>query len=259
MKEIIEGLNLPKQILDKTEKFVSKLFGASIKEWGELFADNVRFRRVKNQIKIFNKTRELLDKNGLEPRELNLKTLVPLIEKSSIEEEEELQDKWVNLIANIATTAENGLEPRLINTLSSLSSLEAKILDFIHEEFYVKRQLELARLMNSPYKREGKTYREEDVKLNDVTILSSAVKKNFNLSEEFTKIYIDNLESLGLLRYEEPEIEIDNGSTSADLNKEEKEEESVELDLDITAFYQSSDDFHLTAFGNYFVNQCKSK
>lgn len=257
MKEIIEGLNLPKQILDKTEKFMSKLLGPSIKEYGELFADKVRFRRWKNQVKIFNKTRELLDKNGLEPRELNLKTLVPLIEKSSVEEDELLQDKWANLISNIATTPENGLEPRLINTLSSLSSLEAKILDFIHEDFYVKRQLELARLLKSPYAQ--KKYTENDIKLKDILISFNAVKENFELNKEFAKIYIDNLESLGLIRYEEPEIEIDNGSTSADLNEdEEKDTKSVDLDLDISAYYNSSDDFNITEFGNYFVNQCKA-
>lgn len=257
MKEILEALNLPKQILDKTEKFMSKLLGPSVNEYGELFADKVRFRRLKNQIKIFNKTRELLEKNGLEPNELNLKTLIPLIEKSSIEEDELLQDKWANLISNIATTPENGLEPRLINTLSSLSSLEAQILDYIHEDFYVQQHLELARLLKSSF---NTKYTLKDIKLEDITIKFSDVEKHFSLNKEFTKIYIDNLEALGLLRYEEPEIEIDNGSTSADLNEDEKDKsQSVNLDLDISAYYNSSDDFHITAFGNYFVNQCKSE
>ena len=253
MKEIIESLNLPKQILDKTEKLMSKLFGPSIKEYGELFADNIRFKRLKNQVKIFNKTRELLDKNNLEARELNLKTIVPLVEKSSVEEDELLQDKWANLIANIATTPENGLEPRLINTLSSLSSLEAKILDFIHEDFYVKRQLKLARLLDSKYKK----YTENDINLEDISISYNSVKEYFELTDEFAKIYIDNFVSLGLLRYEEPEIDIDNGSTSADINEDEDDSQSVELNLDLSANYNSSDDFHITAFGNYFINQCK--
>lgn len=259
MKEVIESLNLPKQILDKTEKFISKLFGSAITEFGELLADNVRSRRFKNQVKILNKTRELLDKNGLEPRELNLKTLVPLIEKSSIEENELLQDKWSNLIANIATTPENGLEPRLVNTLSSLSSLEAKIMDFIYEDFFIQRQLKFVKLLNRLNLLEGKKYTEEDVKLMDITIRFNSVKQHFDLKDEFPKIYIDNLESLGLLRYEEPEIEIDDGSTYADLVDDKVNGQSVDLNLEISASYMSSDDFHLTSFGKYFVEQCKNE
>lgn len=250
MKEIIESLNLPKQILDKTEKLMSKLFGPSVKEFGELFADNIRFRRLKNQVKILNKTRILLENNGLETRELNLKTTTSLIEKSSVEEDESLQDKWANLIANISTSPENGLEQRLINTLSNLSSLEAKILDFVHDDFFVQRQLKLARLLNSQYS--PIKYTESDIKLEDITISFDSVQENFELSEEYTKIYIDNLESLGLIRYEDPDIDIDDGSTSADLN-----DDSVDLNLDISATYSGSDNFTITAFGNYFIKNCR--
>ena len=250
MKEIIDSLNLPKQILDKTEKLMSKLFGPSVKEFSELFADNIRFRRLKNQVKILNKTRILLENNGLETRELNLKTTTSLIEKSSVEEDETLQDKRANLIAHISTSPENGLEQRLINTLSNLSSLEAKILDFVHEDFYVQRQLKLARLLNSQYL--TIKYTESDINLEDIIISFDSVKENFELSEEYTKIYIDNLESLGLLRYEDPDIDIDDGSTSADLN-----DDSVDLNLDISASYTNSDNFTITAFGNHFIKNIK--
>ena len=255
MEDLLDNINLPKHILDKIEKFMAKLLGPSIKEFGELFADNVRYRRLKNQIKILNKTREFLEKKGIEPRELNLKTLVPLIEKSSVEEDEILQEKWAKLIANMASSPESGLEPRLINTLSSLSSLEAKILDFIHEDFYVQQQIKLAKLIEKNNQRFH--YTEKNIRLDDIVISFEAVKSNFVLSEEFTKIYIDNLEALGLLKYEDPEIDIDDGSTSADINEDDKNNQSVDLYLDFSAYYNSSDNFHLTAFGNYFVKQCE--
>lgn len=57
----------------------------------------MRSKRLNNQIKIFTKTIKILDENGLETRQLNLKTLIPLIEKSSLEDDEKLQDKWANL------------------------------------------------------------------------------------------------------------------------------------------------------------------
>ena len=150
VKEIIESLNLPKQILDKTEKLMATLFGSAAKEIGELFADKIRYGRMKNQIKTFKKTVELLEKNNLEARELNLKTLVPLIEKSSLEDEEFLQDKWANLIANISTTPESGFEPKLVKTLSNLSSLEAQAMDFIYDRFLFNRKEEFERRKRIP-------------------------------------------------------------------------------------------------------------
>lgn len=251
MKEIIESLNLPKQVLDKTEKFMSKLLGPSVKEYGELFADKIRFKRLKNQVEIFNKTREILDKNGLEPNELNLKTLIPLIEKSSVEENELLQDKWSNLIANIATNPETGLEPKLINTLSSLSFLEAKILDFIFVMFLKNRE---KRYKQNLERKWHKWNNENDVPIDWVLILFKSVKEKFELTDEFAKIYIDNIESLGLIRFEEPEIEIDNGYPSGEVDGT-----SVDIELDITANYNRSDNFYLTTYGKYFINQCKTK
>jgi len=145
----------------------------------------------------------------------------------------------------------------LINTLSSLSSLEAKILDFIYEDLDVQRQLKLAKLLDSKYKK----YTQTDIKIEEILIEFESVKNGFDLSEEFTKIYIDNLESLGLLRYEEPKIDIDNGSTSADFENDENDDDDpkIDLNLDLTASYVDSDDFHITAYGNYFIKQCKSE
>lgn len=252
MKDIIDSLNLPKQIIEKTEKLITKLFGQSINEFGELFADNIRYRRLKNQIKIFNKTRELLENNGLELREFNLKTIVPLIEKSSVEEEETLQHKWANLIASMATTPENGLEPRLVNTLSSLSSLEVKMLDYIYEDIFIQRQTRLARLLNF----HDKEYKLSDINIYEIVVRYDGIEEHFGLTEDFTVIYLDNFVTLGLIKYEEPDIDVQQGSHSADIS-EDNDDRDIDLNLEIDAHFSSSQNFHITAFGNYFIEQCK--
>jgi len=123
MKEIFDSINLPKQILDKTEKLVSTIFGPSAKEIGELFADKIRYKRLRNQIAIFSKTADLLEKNNLKADELKLKTLVPLIEMSSLEDDDILQNKWANLVTNMCSTPEIGLEPKLVKTLSNYEKI----------------------------------------------------------------------------------------------------------------------------------------
>jgi chorismate mutase len=90
---------------------------------------------------IISKTADLLEKNNLQAKELNLKTLVPLIEQSSLEDDELLQTKWANLIANMCSSPETGLEPKLVKTLSNLSVIEAQVLDYLFVRFLQERQI----------------------------------------------------------------------------------------------------------------------
>lgn len=101
VNKIIDNLNIPKQILDKSENLFRSLFGPSINEMGGLIADNVRLRRFKNQIRIFSKAQKILRDKNIQPSKVSLKVLAPLIECSSLEENKTLQEKWANLIAHI--------------------------------------------------------------------------------------------------------------------------------------------------------------
>jgi hypothetical protein len=250
MKEIIEALNLPKQILEKSEKLLSTLFGEAFKEIGGMFGDQMRAKRMINQFKILNRTTEILEKKGLNPHQINLKALVPLIEKSSLEEDKQLQEKWATLLANISSTPENGLEPRLINTLSRLSSLEAGILDFIHD-YYLRTREHLFQNSRDKYQT------EKEIKPKQVTLSISNIKTKFKLTDDFTSIYIENLEGLSLIQFEDPEIEIDDFFAEGSIVKKGNIKEKVDLDLNLSAEYQRSNKFYLSAYGLYFISQCK--
>ena len=91
IEKIIDNLNLPKQILDKSEALLKTLFGPSFDELGGMISDSVRLRRFKNQIKIFSKAQQILKDKNIDPKKVSLKVLAPLIEYSSYEEEETLQ------------------------------------------------------------------------------------------------------------------------------------------------------------------------
>jgi hypothetical protein len=253
MKELFDSINLPKQILYKTEKVISTIFGPSAKELGELFADRIRYKRLKNQVAIFSKVADILEENNLKASELKLKTLVPLIENSSLEDDELLQTKWANLIANICSSPEDGLEPKLVKTLSNLSTLEAQVLDYIFETFIRERELIFDRSKNSKYLKYNSI---DDVSLNVVTIRSYKIRERFKLSKDFTSICIDNLVSLGLIKFEEPEVQIENLGKGSVLFDDEGQ--SVDFS-DAYASYNQSDDINMTAYGIYFVSQCKNE
>ena len=256
MKEIIQSLNLPKQILDKTEELLKTLFGPATKELGELFADSMRYRRIRNQVNIFTKTVQLLEQNNLKARELNLKTIVPLLEGCSLEEDDFLQEKWANLLVNITVSPENGLESKLIKTLSNLNSYEAQILDFSFEEMHKNRLHEYEKK-----KSWGRLFDKitlEEIKIEDTVVKFKSVKERFKIADHFVFIYIDNLVLLGLFKYEEPEIKVENQSTTGEIVEDEEDEKKVEFELDVTANYSQSNNFKITTYGRYFIEQCKS-
>src|SRR5579883_1951149 len=86
--------SIPKEVVEKSERLLHTLAGKALEETGELFADRVRFWRFKNQVSVLRKAEKALKDAGLEPRAVDLKLLVPLIEHASLEEQEDAQSLW---------------------------------------------------------------------------------------------------------------------------------------------------------------------
>lgn len=126
--------------IDLVKGFLDKLIGAPIEEYGLIFADNVRLRRFRNQIKIVSKAQKIIEQSNINIKQISIKTLVPLLEYSSLEDDESIQDKWSNMIVNFADvneTYESSIFPFI---LSQVSRNEIEIIfkmynDFQHDSF----------------------------------------------------------------------------------------------------------------------------
>lgn len=125
--------------IDLVGGFLEKLAGSSLEEAGLLLADRLRIRRLKNQIKIFSEAKKIADDNNISLKQINLKTLVPLLEFSSLEEDETLQIKWTNLIVNFSNVSkeyESSVFPFILN---QLTANEAREIDKIYEVKKISR------------------------------------------------------------------------------------------------------------------------
>ncbi|MBS1972628.1 MAG: DUF4393 domain-containing protein [Bdellovibrionales bacterium] len=112
-------------------KFVRVLTDEPTKELAGILTDKLKFYRWKNQQKMLLKAAAFMEEKGLDvpSRYLPIKELVPLLEYSSLEDDEYLQTLWAALLANSAdteTTNSNNL--MFIEILKNLSKLEAQIL-----------------------------------------------------------------------------------------------------------------------------------
>ena len=78
--------------------------------------------RFKNQVKMLNRAKDYCEKHNIEPKKISLKVLSPLLEYSSLEEEEVMQDKWSILLSNLIDSEqiiENHVFPYILSQLST--------------------------------------------------------------------------------------------------------------------------------------------
>lgn len=254
IEKILDNLNIPKQILDKSEALLKTLFGPSFEEIGGMIADNVKLRRFKNQIKIFAKAQELLKEKNIDPKKVSLKVLAPLIEYSSYEEEENLQDKWSQLTAHILEgSVDIVFQQNCISILNKLSTEEAMLLDKLHDKLNQQRtdkfRTQKQYLQSTIY---GETIplkpsSADGYPLNYFTFSLNVIYKKLNLLKEKFEFSISNLVALGLLKWE-TDVEV-----TAEKSSEDPEDKDIEVSVDV----YNNDKFIFTSLGDRFVKVCK--
>lgn len=136
-KKIIE------ESISLAKGFLQNLINPPIEELGLLVTDNIRFWRFKNQVRILEKSKRIVEKNNITIQKIPLKILVPLLDGASLEEDDELRDNWSALIANSANKDKDICNPIFSEILKQLSSSEARCIkkmtekeNYTDSEFY---------------------------------------------------------------------------------------------------------------------------
>lgn len=115
--------------------FIAKFISGPLEQGMGIFEDKLRYMRWERQVRLMQRASDLLKTLGLDgpTRPVSLKIAIPLLEAASLEDDDELQDRWVRLLVN-AGNATSGVEIRRmhISVLEQLSPLEARILDAIY-------------------------------------------------------------------------------------------------------------------------------
>lgn len=124
------------RLADKAFDFLGKVVNPPLEELGGLLADKIKFWRFKNQVNIILQVKCFFEQKGIQPRKIPLKTLAPLLEHSSWEEDPHMQTKWASLLANAANPKYSyDIHLAYVEILNQLSPLEAKLLDLLFNEY----------------------------------------------------------------------------------------------------------------------------
>lgn len=121
-------------VLKPFADLLDKIAGPAADEIGLTVRDTVRVFRIKRQVRLFQRVKEILDKAGIQPQKVPLKILFPILENASIEEDDQLQDCWAALLANNASG--RYIEVIFPEILHQLSAADAILLQMcFHETF----------------------------------------------------------------------------------------------------------------------------
>ncbi|MCF2219391.1 DUF4393 domain-containing protein [Chryseobacterium sp. PS-8] len=254
--ELLTGKKVMEKAAETTEGLIKGLFGSAFHETGEMIADQVRLRRFKNQIKIFEKAKAFLSEKT-DFQKINLKVLAPLIEFSSYEEDENLQEMWAKLIKNILCKPfPIVLQQNAISVLNKISNDEARILNYVYNVVEQKRvnraksdnrmpRLDL--FLNSENGNNNKK-NSKDYKIDWFSISLKSISSDLKIDQENLETLISNLVALGTLKYK-TEVEV----TNAEKSSEDPDDKELDIELDVRDYNY----IKITKLGFVFVELCE--
>jgi len=115
--------------------FIAKFISGPLEQGMGIFEDKLRYMRWERQVRFMQRANEVLKEIGLTSpnKTIPLKIAIPLLQGASIEEDDSLQDRWVNLLVNAGNAGSHiEIHRSFIEVLSQINSLEAKILDVLY-------------------------------------------------------------------------------------------------------------------------------
>jgi hypothetical protein len=115
------------ELAETVRKLIAPFLEPVLSEAGLYVAEKIRFVRFQNSLRVLERASQLLANYGINPKAVDLKLLVPILEGAGLEDNDDLIEKWSGLLASAASGGE--VLPAFARILGELGPDEAKILD----------------------------------------------------------------------------------------------------------------------------------
>lgn len=282
--------------IDLVKNFLDKLIIPAVEETGLLLRDKVTYWKFKNQVRMLNKAKSYCEKNNISPKTISLKVLCPLLDYSALEEDENLQDKWAILLANMVDSEQNIENHVFPYTLSQISSNEFELLDNVFKDRMsrkvkfakeievfktekpklisalsskiaeVEKQIEKAKAdkksyYDSPIWDLTKEKRKLEREIKSMNYKESHLKYRMNKLEvvpedSLEEFEISNLMRLGLIKYVQRPFA---NSQTLEIPYDPDEEHHGYLTVDLEVDVESEEEYVLSELGELFIEACSEK
>jgi hypothetical protein len=179
---------LVKQALAPVQEIVRKLSGPAATEVGLMFGDTLRVWRLKRAVRYLQDVEQVASKAGLRLKPVAPRLLFPILDSASLEDDEDLHQRWIALLTNAARTDFDGeVLPSFPDILKQLTPPEAQFLDRAYDETTIygdRRRAEIR--VNNPH-------------LNVSDELATALGISGRILGSLPAVMIENLERLMLV------------------------------------------------------------
>lgn len=131
---VISAVNIPERVMNA----MSKILSPSLNEAGEYIGDYFKEKRALRQIETMARIEEKARLKNIPLKALPEKFIYPSLHYISIEENEDLKTKWVNLLTNALGASNIDFYNSYSEILSKLNAHEVKVLEFINSKIELK-------------------------------------------------------------------------------------------------------------------------
>lgn len=120
-------------------RFAKLVFGDLIVDAVGLLGDRLKFYRLERWHRLAASTEKRLLESGVEVRPVPPKVAIPLIEHATLEDDDNLQDMWAELLATAMTDGEQDIEKKFVSVLAELSLEDAMVLRRLYDDWINRR------------------------------------------------------------------------------------------------------------------------
>jgi hypothetical protein len=135
IQEVAKTISKAIDLSEKFGKFLSSIFGEGFENIGGTFSDWTNYFRYKNMLKLQDKVLSIHRQRHIEGKTIPIppRYALPLLDSATLEDDDNIQDKWAGLIANSTDPNKNfQFQKIFIQILTSIEPLDAAILDLLH-------------------------------------------------------------------------------------------------------------------------------
>jgi Abortive infection alpha/Protein of unknown function (DUF2806) len=238
-------MNELSETINKAADLIHRLTGPVCDDIGAMISDSMKPYRAKNLVNTLRKTERILREAGLPANAVPTRLLFPIVDASSIEDDETLQEMWAGLLATTSQQTDS-VSPAFIETLKQLTPDDARHLEIICQDS-VKHSNEV---------RKRSTYLGKNVDLKDRICDGMGLAPwafggfRFSGSEKFgppPNVYPDLYVRLGLIR---STFEVKSSFDKRDVDLRDYDDTHLKVDSEVDGWYE------FTEYAARFLDAC---